>query len=72
VPGAGLYGPRRYLRQGPVSPALPPALGGAGGIGGHIAEDYSENNDLAMKVPDKMREMQKLFYDEADGKARRL
>jgi hypothetical protein len=50
---------------------LPPALGGAGGIGGHIAEDYSENNDLATKVPDKMLEIQKLFYAEADGKARR-
>jgi arylsulfatase A-like enzyme len=31
----------------------------------NIAEDYSENNDLAAKMPDKLREMQELFLVEA-------
>ena len=31
----------------------------------NIAEDYSENNDLATKMPDKLREMQELFFVEA-------
>jgi arylsulfatase A-like enzyme len=31
----------------------------------NIAEDYSENNDLAAKMPDKLREMQELFFVEA-------
>jgi len=31
----------------------------------NIAEDYSENNDLAVKMPDKLREMQQLFMVEA-------
>ena len=31
----------------------------------NIAEDYSENNDLAPKMPDKLREMQELFLVEA-------
>jgi arylsulfatase len=31
----------------------------------NIAEDYSENNDLAATMPDKLREMQELFYVEA-------
>jgi arylsulfatase A-like enzyme len=31
----------------------------------HIADDYSENNDLAAKMPDKLREMQELFLVEA-------
>jgi arylsulfatase len=31
----------------------------------NIAEDYSENNDLAAKMPDKLREMQELFMVEA-------
>jgi arylsulfatase len=31
----------------------------------HIAEDYSENNDLAMKEPAKLKEMQALFMSEA-------
>ena len=29
----------------------------------NIAEDYSENNDLAAKMPDKLRNMQELFPD---------
>jgi arylsulfatase len=31
----------------------------------NIAEDYSQNNDLAAKMPDKLREMQELFMVEA-------
>ena len=31
----------------------------------HIAEDYSENDDLAAQMPDKLREMQELFTVEA-------
>ena len=31
----------------------------------NIAEDYSQNNDLAAKMPDKLREMQELFLVEA-------
>jgi arylsulfatase len=31
----------------------------------NIAEDYSENNDLAAKMPDKLRELQELFLVEA-------
>ena len=31
----------------------------------NIAEDYSQNNDLAAKMPDKLRELQELFLVEA-------
>jgi arylsulfatase A-like enzyme len=31
----------------------------------NIAEDFSQNNDLATKMPDKLREMQELFLVEA-------
>jgi hypothetical protein len=31
----------------------------------NIAEDYSESNDLAAKIPDKLRELQELFLVEA-------
>ena len=31
----------------------------------NIAEDYSESNDLAAKMPDKLKEMQALFLNEA-------
>jgi arylsulfatase len=31
----------------------------------HITEDYSQNNDLATKMPDKLKEMQALFLTEA-------
>ena len=31
----------------------------------HIAEDYSQYNDLAAKMPDKLKEMQALFMTEA-------
>lgn len=31
----------------------------------HIADDYSEYNDLASKMPDKLKEMQALFLTEA-------
>ena len=32
----------------------------------NIAEDYSENNDLAAKMPDKLRDMKELFLVEAE------
>ena len=31
----------------------------------NIAEDYSQSNDLAAKMPDKLRQMQELFLVEA-------
>jgi hypothetical protein len=31
----------------------------------NIAEDYSESNDLAAKMPDKLRQLQELFLVEA-------
>ncbi len=31
----------------------------------NLAEDYSEYNDLAAKMPDKLKEMQALFLTEA-------
>ena len=31
----------------------------------HVAEDFSESNDLAAKMPDKLRELQELFLVEA-------
>jgi arylsulfatase len=31
----------------------------------HISEDYSQDNDLAAKMPDKLKEMQALFMTEA-------
>jgi arylsulfatase A-like enzyme len=31
----------------------------------HITEDFSQNNDLAAKMPDKLKEMQALFLSEA-------
>jgi arylsulfatase A-like enzyme len=31
----------------------------------HVADDYSQNNDLAAKMPDKLKEMQALFMTEA-------
>jgi arylsulfatase A-like enzyme len=31
----------------------------------HITDDYSQNNDLAAKMPDKLKEMQSLFLTEA-------
>jgi hypothetical protein len=31
----------------------------------HIADDYSENNDLAAKFPEKLRDLQELFLVEA-------
>ncbi len=33
----------------------------------HIAEDYSEYNDLASKMPAKLKEMQALFLTEDDS-----
>jgi len=32
---------------------------------GNVAEDYSQSNDLATKVPDKLRQMQELYLVEA-------
>ena len=58
-----------------TTPPLPPWLLGLGKmpdvVNGYkwelynIAEDYSQNNDLAAKMPDKLREMQELFLVEA-------
>ena len=31
----------------------------------HLSEDYSQYNDLAAKMPDKLKEMQQLFVEEA-------
>jgi arylsulfatase A-like enzyme len=31
----------------------------------HVTDDYSQANDLAAKMPDKLREMQELFLVEA-------
>jgi len=31
----------------------------------HLAEDYSQANDLAAQMPDKLRELQELFLVEA-------
>src|SRR5208337_571862 len=31
----------------------------------HLSEDYSQYNDLAAKMPDKWKEMQQLFVEEA-------
>ena len=31
----------------------------------NLADDYSENNDLAAKMPDKLRDMKELFLVEA-------
>src|SRR5271170_5174441 len=31
----------------------------------HLTDDYSQNNDLAAKMPDKLKEMQSLFMTEA-------
>ena len=31
----------------------------------NIANDFSENNDLSVKMPDKLREMQQIFIEEA-------
>ena len=32
----------------------------------HLADDYSQDNDLAAKMPDKLKEMQALFQQEAE------
>jgi arylsulfatase A-like enzyme len=32
----------------------------------HLTDDYSQNNDLAAKMPDKLKEMQALFMTEAE------
>ncbi|MGQ0593099.1 MAG: hypothetical protein ACT4QB_10735 [Gammaproteobacteria bacterium] len=32
----------------------------------NLAEDFSQNNDLAAKMPDKLRQMQKLFLVDAE------
>src|SRR5271156_1429809 len=58
-----------------TGPAAPPWEMGAGKLADlntgyqwelyHIAEDYSQYNDLAAKMPDKLKEMQALFATEA-------
>jgi arylsulfatase A-like enzyme len=47
------------------SKALPEVVNGYQWELYHIAEDYSENNDLAAKFPEKLRELRELFIVEA-------
>jgi arylsulfatase A-like enzyme len=73
-----MFGNRALYHDGWIActtPPVPPWLMGAKPLpevvnGYHwelynIAEDYSENNDLAAQNPDKLRELQELFYVEA-------
>ena len=63
---AGSPRPRRRLRPGFwARPRCPDVINGYKWELYNIAEDYSENNDLAAKMPDKLREMQELFLVEA-------
>ncbi len=58
-----------------TTPPAPPWLLGTGKLPAlndyhwelyNIAKDYSENDDLAAKMPDKLKEMQALFQSEAE------
>ena len=73
-----MFGNRAIYHDGWIAATTPPAppwlLGTAklpDVVNGYkwelynIADDYSENNDLAAKMPDKLREMQELFLVEA-------
>jgi arylsulfatase len=74
-----ILGNRAIYHDGWIASTTPPAapwLMGAGKmpdiIDGYkwelydITKDYSQYNDLAAKMPDKLKEMQKLFYAEAE------
>ena len=73
-----MFGNRAIYHDGWIAATTPPQppwdLGGASFptcVNGYkwelynIADDYSENNDLAAKMPDKLRDMQELFLVEA-------
>jgi arylsulfatase A-like enzyme len=73
-----MFGNRAIYHDGWIActtPPAPPWLMGTGKmpdvVNGYkwelynIADDYSENNDLAAKMPDKLRELQQLFMVEA-------
>jgi arylsulfatase A-like enzyme len=73
-----MFGNRAIYHDGWIAATTPPAppwlLGTAklpDVVNGYkwelynIAEDYSENNDLAAKMPDKLRDLQELFFVEA-------
>ena len=74
-----MFGNRAIYHDGWIAATTPPAPPWAMGlekmpevVNGyqwelyHIAEDYSENDDLAAKMPDKLRELQQLFLVEAE------
>jgi len=75
-----MFGNRAIYHDGWIAATTPPAPPWELGLGKlptdvvngyqwelyHIAEDYSENDDLAAKMPDKLRELQELFLVEAE------
>jgi arylsulfatase len=73
-----MFGNRAIYHDGWIAATTPPSPPWAMGLGQlpdvvngyhwelyHIAEDYSESNDLAAKNPNKLRELQELFLVEA-------
>ena len=73
-----MLGNRAIYHDGWVAATIPPVTPWAKGLPTmpnvltaykwelyNIAEDYSENNDLAAKNPDKLKELQQLFVTEA-------
>ena len=73
-----MFGNRAIYHDGWIAATTPPEAPWLMGMGKlpdvvngykwelyNIAEDYSENNDLAAKMPDKLRDMQELFLVEA-------
>ncbi len=73
-----MFGNRAIYNDGWIAATTPPAPPWLMGLGKmpdvingynwelyNIAEDYSQNNDLAAKMPDKLREMKELFLVEA-------
>src|SRR5439155_915075 len=73
-----MFGNRAIYHDGWIAATTPPAAPWLMGLGTlpevvngykwelyNIADDYSEDNDLAAKMPDKLREMQELFLAEA-------
>ena len=73
-----MFGNRAIYHDGWIASTTPPAAPWLMGLGKmpdvvngykwelyNLAEDYSQANDLAAKMPDKLREMQELFLVEA-------
>jgi arylsulfatase A-like enzyme len=73
-----MFGNRAIYHDGWIAATTPPAPPWAMGLGKlpevvngykwelyNLADDFSEANDLAAKMPDKLREMQELFLVEA-------